>query len=199
MKMGEGLISRNEVNTAFEMLLEKIELLANQLNEQGAEAFKAGDYDGARCAAEQATQLADFREKVKSLKKEWELLNAGQLTRPRTSRRTRPERLARDLRTPEEAFRIPILESLVELGGKASVREVLDLVGQKMKDVLTSYDQAELPSTPGTIRWRNTAQWCRLTLVREGLLKPDSPQGIWEISDAGRKYLDDWKNKSSNG
>jgi hypothetical protein len=39
MKMGEGLISRNEVNTAFEMLLEKIELLANQLNEQGAEAF----------------------------------------------------------------------------------------------------------------------------------------------------------------
>ena len=189
----------NEVNTAFEMLLEKIELIANKLNEQGAEAFKAGDYDAARRAVEQATRLADFREKVKSLKKEWELLSAGQPTRARASRRRRPERLARGLRTPEEAFRIPILESLVELGGQAQAAKVLELVEQKMKNVLNAFDYKPLPSDPGTIRWRNTAQWCRLTLVREGLLKPDSPQGIWEISDAGRKYLEDSKDKSPDG
>jgi len=50
----------NEVNTAFEMLLEKIELIANKLNEQGAEAFKAGDYDAARRAVEQATHVGKF-------------------------------------------------------------------------------------------------------------------------------------------
>ncbi len=188
----------NGVTTAFEMLLEKIELVANKLNEQGAEAFKAGDYDAANRAIEQATQVAKFRDKVRSLKEKWQLLITGYPPGARRICRKSGARLPRGVRTSEEAFRIPILESLVELGGKASVGDVLDLVGQKMKDVLTSYDQEELPSTPGTIRWRNTAQWCRLTLVREGLLKPDSPQGIWEISDAGRKYLEDW-NKSSDG
>jgi hypothetical protein len=26
-------------------------------------------------------------------------------------------------------------------------------------------------------------------LVREGLMKDDSPRGVWEISEAGRQYL----------
>jgi predicted transcriptional regulator len=26
---------------------------------------------------------------------------------------------------------------------------------------------------------------------REGYIKKDSPRGIWEITDAGRKWLDD--------
>ncbi len=38
----------NEVYTAFEILLEEIELLANQLNEEGAQAFKSGDYSMVR-------------------------------------------------------------------------------------------------------------------------------------------------------
>jgi len=57
----------NEVNTAFEILLEEIELVANSLHEEGAAAFKAGDYDAARRAIEDATRLADFRDKVKAL------------------------------------------------------------------------------------------------------------------------------------
>ncbi|RMH13146.1 MAG: hypothetical protein D6698_14360, partial [Gammaproteobacteria bacterium] len=44
--------------------------------------------------------------------------------------------------------------------------------------------------------WRNTAQWCRNTMVREGLMKSDSPYGIWEITEAGRKYLQDESSQS---
>jgi len=65
----------------------------------------------------------------------------------------------------------------------------LNLVEKKMKGKLTKYDFEPLPSVPKSIRWRNTAQWCRNTLVREGLMKADSPYGIWEISDLGRKVL----------
>ncbi|MEW6526392.1 MAG: winged helix-turn-helix domain-containing protein [Spirochaetota bacterium] len=97
--------------------------------------------------------------------------------------------MPRGLRTPEDAFRRPILEALVELGGKASLSEVLDLVGTKMRSKLTRYDHEPLPSDPKSIRWRNTAQWCRNTLVREGLMKSDSPHGIWEITEAGKKWL----------
>ncbi|MFN3396352.1 MAG: winged helix-turn-helix domain-containing protein, partial [Thermodesulfovibrionales bacterium] len=38
-------------------------------------------------------------------------------------------------------------------------------------------------------RWENTAQWCRNTLVQEGLLSSDSPRGIWEITAEGEKLL----------
>ena len=32
--------------------------------------------------------------------------------------------------------------------------------------------------------------WRRFNLVKMGLLKDDSPRGIWEISDAGRRALE---------
>jgi len=182
---------RNEINAAFEILIEEIEIVANQLNEDGAQAFKAGDYEGARRAIEEATRLAEFREKVKALQREWASLAAKRPKREPKARRTGKSRLPRGLRTPEEAFRRPILEALVELGGKATIGEVLDLVGKKMKASLTKHDLEPLPSDPRSIRWRNSAQWCRNTLVREGLMKSDSPYGTWEISDAGKKALED--------
>ena len=103
------------------------------------------------------------------------------------------KRLKRGLRTSEDAFRKPILEALVELEGRAEMSKVLDLVEKKMQGILNDYDYQSLPSDPKTIRWRNTAQWCRNTMVREGLLKSDSPRGIWEISERGRKALQEGK------
>jgi hypothetical protein len=183
-------MNKNEVNIAFEILLEEIELVANQLNESGAAAFRAGDYDKARQAIEEATRLADFREKVKALQNEWSGLVAGGLkARQPKPRRSGKGRLGRGLRTSEDAFRRPILETLVELGGSAHIGEVLERVGAKMKSVLNQYDREPLPSDPRSVRWKNTAQWCRNSLVREGLMKSDSPHGVWEITEAGRKWL----------
>lgn len=183
-------MGKNEVIVAFEILLEEIELFVNQLNESGADAFRAGDYEKARQAIEEATRLADFRTKIKALQSEWtDLVPGGLKTRQPEPRRTTKGRLGRGLRTPEDAFRRPILESLVELGGGAPIGDVLDKVGAKMKSALNQYDREHLPSDSRTLRWRNTAQWCRNTLVREGLMKSDSPHGVWEITDAGRNWL----------
>ncbi len=183
-------MDKNEVNEAFEILLEEIEAVANALNEAGAETLRAGDYDKARSAIEEATRLAEFREKVKALQKEWlGFFTQVQRQKRRTTRKGKG-RLPRGLRTPEDAFRRPILEALVELGGRAPIGEVLDRVGQKMQGILNRYDYERLRSDPQTLRWRNTAQWCRNTLVREGLMKDDSPYGLWEISDRGRQWLE---------
>jgi hypothetical protein len=85
------------------------------------------------------------------------------------------------------------LEALVELGGQAEISDVLDLVEKKMRGILNDYDYQPLPSDPDIIRWRNTAQWCRNTMVRQGLLKSDSPRGIWAISEEGKKALQEGK------
>lgn len=183
-------MDRNEVNEAFEILLEEIEQVANGLNEGGVEAFRAGDYNRAKQAIEEATRLAEFREKVRALQKEW-----GTLLLPKTARRRRitsgqvSGKLRRGLRTPEDVFRQPLLEALVEMGGGGPVGKVLDRVHDKMKGLLNEYDYQPLPSDPRLVRWRNTAHWCRNTLVREGLMKADSPHGVWEISDLGLREV----------
>ncbi len=107
--------------------------------------------------------------------------------------RRRPDRPKKGLRTSEDAFRRPILEALVEWGGRAEMSKVLDLVEKKMEGILNDFDRQPLRSDPNIIRWRNTAQWCRNTMAREGLLKSDSPRGIWEISERGRKALQEGK------
>ncbi len=181
-------MDRNEVSAAFEIVLEEVETVVDNLNRDGAGAFQKGDYDAARGLIEIATRLTEFRGKVRNLQKEWENLFSTRIPR-KPSKRKRASRLERGLRTPEDAYRRPILEILLETGGSASVGQMLDRVERKMGNALNDYDRQPLPSEPHTIRWRNSAQWCRNTMVQEGLLKSDSPRGIWEISDRGKESL----------
>jgi len=58
-----------------------------------------------------------------------------------------------------------------------------------MKPVLKKVDYDPLASGPDNPRWRNAAQWARNSMIRDGLLKGDSPRGVWEISDKGRAAL----------
>jgi hypothetical protein len=105
------------------------------------------------------------------------------LSRP-AGMQPKPSRIGR---TQEAAFRRPILESLVELGGRAPVSDVLSLVLKKVKPILRPVDFEEVKS--GDERWRNTAMWERKHMLSEGLLASTSPRGIWEITETGREWL----------
>ena len=71
--------------------------------------------------------------------------------------------------------------------GRASVPTVIKHVGDALRALLTPEDRKPLKS--GMIRWENRVMWERLNMVKEGLLKDDSPRGVWEISSKGRAYL----------
>ena len=190
-------MDRNEVSTAFEIVLEEVESVVDSLNNEGAEAFQKSDYETAKGLIEDATRLTDFRTKVRNLQKEWDTLFHPKLpprirTTGKTVKRSYTIRLDRGLRTNNDAFRRPILEALKELNNSATVTEVLERVAGKMKTILNDYDRQPLPSQPKITRWNNNAQWCRNILVQEGLMKADSPRGIWEISEKGEAVL---KNK----
>ena len=91
--------------------------------------------------------------------------------------------------TPQTDYTLPILEALIEMGGSGRMRDVLDRVFIKIKNQLKPKDIEKLPS--GTaIRWKNKAQWERQRLKSEGYLKKDSPHGIWEITDEGKKLYE---------
>ncbi len=89
-----------------------------------------------------------------------------------------------------DAYVIPILEALVEMGGKGDTDAILDRMREKMeaRGLLGQEDYKDVPG--GTeVRWRNTGRWCRNDLVRRGLLSSHSARGVWEITEAGRAWL----------
>jgi hypothetical protein len=96
--------------------------------------------------------------------------------------------------TSQDRYTLPILGTLIEMGGAGTITDVLEGVFKKMKDILTPKDLEKLSSGIST-RWANKAQWERQRLKTEGYLKPDSYRGTWEITEKGRKLYQDLKNK----
>ena len=190
-------MDRTEVTVAFELVLDEIESVIGAVGQRATEVLKQGrpgeieKYEEAKDLIEKASQMATLRQRVKELQAEWTNVFVPVIApkkRRRRSKQTR-ERLKKGLRTPEDAFRVPLLQALVQLGGSGPVADVLDRVGVSMKSELNVYDRECLASTANQARWRNTAQWARNAMVRENLMSSNSPHGLWEITEQGRRSL----------
>ena len=97
----------------------------------------------------------------------------------------RPKQRVRSVdRTPQAAFRAPVLEVLREMGGAGLLSDVLDRVREKMKDKLTAFDFTTIST--GEERWRVYARWERKNMALEGLLA--GPHGFWQLTEKGRAY-----------
>jgi len=115
------------------------------------------------------------------------------LEKPRRRRRSRTpgkrKRAPTGSLLPESEYEVPILQALLEQGGKAPSSEVVASVGRELAASLTELDQETLPN--GGIRWENRVQFTRLRLKERGLIRSGSPRGIWEISEQGEAFLKD--------
>lgn len=110
-----------------------------------------------------------------------------------SARRTRAKQPKRkrapsDALLPQEAYELPILRVLDDAGGRLPTSEAVAAVGRTVDEKLMPMDRDTLDS--GKLRWEMRVVFTRLRLVKAGLLKDDSPRGTWEISDAGRKHLE---------
>lgn len=182
----------SNVCSAFEMVLEEIEAEIDFVTRVGSRSFEQRDFDKAKEALERSGVLTAFRDKVATLRREWEELAAiAESEEDEETKASRRDlgRLRRGQRTPESRYYRPILQVLAELGGSGKVADVLDRVGEIMEPVLKDVDYDTLASTPDLPRWRNAAQWARVSMVKEGLLQADAPRGVWVITDKGRQRL----------
>lgn len=184
---------QNDVSTALGLLRHSLAEEEQRIRGEGAAAMQTGDYDTATSVIEFAKRLLAFEKTVEGLVSEWEELedlrdSASPAVQEIVSKRFFGKRKKGEV-TPHFAFYRAILESLVEMGGSGKTKEVLDRVGEKMKGTLKPLDYDVLPSDGKSIRWRNSAQWARNTMVNEDGRMKKTKNGIWEISDRGRKWL----------
>lgn len=184
----------DDVSTALGLLRDSLSSEEERIRSEGAKAMRAGDYDTATAVIDFAKRLLAFQKKVEGLVHEWDELEdlrdkASPAVQEIVSKRFFGKSRKGEI-TPHEAYCRPLLEVLVEMGGSGKTKVVLDRLGEKMKPVLKQKDYEPHESDSKQIRWRNTAQWARNKMANEdGRMRADSPRGVWEISEKGRKWL----------
>lgn len=189
-----------DVGVALSLSLEALGAEEQRIRWEGSQAMAKGDYETAEAVLDFAKRLLAFTKKVDALGKEWKGLeklrdDATPEVQEIVSKRFFG-RIGKGEITPHPMFYRPILEVLVELGGGAKTKVILDRVGEKMKAVLKPKDYEHHKSS-NQIRWRNTAQWARNTMVNDdGRMKKGSRNGYWEIADKGRAWLKKETSKS---
>jgi hypothetical protein len=82
--------------------------------------------------------------------------------------------------TPATYYKPLIVEYLKSKGGSARASDVVKWIQDRMEGKLRPGD-FQLRSGGGGTVWQNNVHWARQTLVKEGILKNDSPYGFWEI------------------
>lgn len=108
--------------------------------------------------------------------------------RSKTSNKGRARRAPKGVLLPEPEYELPILQTLIELGGRAPTSELIAALEAKLDGRLKPLDRQRLAS--GDVRWKNRAQFVRLKLVRGGDMVKGSPRGLWEITDQGRRRVE---------
>lgn len=88
---------------------------------------------------------------------------------------------------PASAYERSILQAIAERHGAAPRPIVIDAVEEALSDSFRPLDRVRLPS--GQERWRARIAGARQRLVQRGLLKADSPRGLWELTKAGVEEL----------
>jgi len=181
--------SDNGETAAMEAQLREIARAIDKLDKQSVPVPDALRAEKTRLAvalglSADATQtlnhLADeLEELLKDLKDRiGRTAEAAPAKKPRAKRSKSPK-------TEAAIFRQLIVAVLKSSGGRAKVAEVLGGVGERLKGKLLPGD-LEVRQDGKTLAWRNNAQWERLRMVHDGLLRSDSPNGIWELSEAHR-------------
>ncbi len=103
------------------------------------------------------------------------------------------KRVGRDIgnvkggKTPQWAYREPILRVLKKLGGEGARTQVFEEIEAVMGDSFIKADKAKIKS--GAVRWQKTLEYEILQMRMEGLLcpVPETARGVWALTEKGKE------------
>ena len=107
---------------------------------------------------------------------------------PGRERRRKEATPLKKKKTPQKAFRAPLLEALYEFGGGARVHDLRPAMKKRMESRLLPGDFDLV--TGGQERWWNAVCWERSNLAKEGYFRGDSRRGVWALSEEGIGWVE---------
>lgn len=88
----------------------------------------------------------------------------------------------RQPRTGDQVLREYIIAALRSLGGRGKIVDIMERMATQLNGKLLPGDLAWREST-AEYAWQNNAKWERYRMIQDGLLRSDSPRGVWELSE----------------
>ena len=92
-------------------------------------------------------------------------------------------------------MRIAMLVSLLDLGGKATKKKVLDNV-QANGYIYIDKFMGKYQPTLDEEKWRNRMAWERYKMIELGYMTMPR-HGLWELTESGKKYFLELANKAN--
>ncbi len=88
-------------------------------------------------------------------------------------------------KTPQHAYREPLLKILKKHGGQASRTQVLRELESILNKNLTVHDRKKIKT--GAVRWERTAEWEVRLMREEQLIQPveNTARGVWTLTPKG--------------
>lgn len=83
-------------------------------------------------------------------------------------------------KTEKRVLRENLIKALKAHGGRATINDTLKWMREHLQHRFLPGDLETRAS--GEVVWENNTCWERYNLVQEGVLKSDSPRGIWELN-----------------
>jgi hypothetical protein len=129
-------------------------------------------------------QEEELGEALESLRGELESMSAEiQKIFPAKDQDTKPRRRrprSNVPRTDKQVLREFLVKALKAHGGRASIHDTLKWMREHLQNRFLPGDLET--RTSGEVVWENNTCWERYNLVQEGVLKSDSPRGVWELN-----------------
>lgn len=180
---------KDNVSTALNDLNQTLDDEKERLNEEATQAMRDGEYDTATAVIQLTKRLLGFQSEVEALIGKWEELDdIGALTTPqvRHAAHTRVSnkasaRSAQKRQNPQKSLDgsnlhcFHILETLVQMGGRAPNQEVTSAVNKKIKMLYPAFKQA------------------KAFMAHQGWTKNTGSNHALEISAKGLKWLESQK------
>ncbi len=88
-------------------------------------------------------------------------------------------------KTPQHAYRAPLLKILKKHRGQASRTQVLRELESILGQSLTAHDRKKIKT--GAVRWERTAEWEVRLMREEQLIQPveNTARGVWALTSKG--------------
>ena len=83
-----------------------------------------------------------------------------------------------------------IIASLKFIGRSARAEEVTNHIKKVFGNEFNEREKEPIPST-GEPRWHKNVNWARYYMTKAGLLREDSPRGVWDLTEKGENYYSD--------
>ncbi len=185
-----------DVQDAFDKLLDILRGELKSITESSVEAIRRGDFERASEPIERAAGISKLLGRLNELHREWVRLfgedikeKAEKPEKTPVAAKPRVKRLPMGLLTPTESYFRPILQALVELGGKSQKANVVKRVEKIMAGTFTEMDRRATQAHPKIPRWKVKFDKVRPFMIKRGLLSDKTETGIWEITDRGKEFL----------